>query len=225
MKSLSRHNKRTGRYISANIQVSYTAYRAENPYLGISTLSKTMVPPLHQSNVHIKRQLWVWRTQKCTRFLGAINALGFMARQITRFHAPRKQPRKEIWEISKLLETMVPPFHQSNVSINRQLWVWRNQKCNLLLGPINALGVTSRQITRFHATRIGPTMQIWEFSTLSKIMVPHLHQSNVYIKRQLWVWRAQKCNRFLLTINALGVTARQITRFHAPRTGPRMKIC
>ena len=36
---------------------------------------------------------------------------------------------------------------------------------------------------RFRAPRIGPSMQIWEFSTMSKAMVPSLHQSNVCIKR------------------------------------------
>ena len=58
-----------------------------------------------------------------------------------------------------------------------------NPKFNRLLGAINALGVTARQITLFRAPRIGPSMLIWEFSTLSKEMVPPLHQSNIYTKR------------------------------------------
>ena len=74
---------------------------------------------------------------------GAINVLGVTARLITRFLSPRTGPRMEIQETSKLLKTMVPPLHQTNVYINRQLWVWRAQNCNRLLGAINALGVTA----------------------------------------------------------------------------------
>ena len=55
MQSSSRCNIRTGRYCPGNNPVSCTAYMAENEILEFSTLSKTMVPPLHQSNVYIKR--------------------------------------------------------------------------------------------------------------------------------------------------------------------------
>ena len=85
-----------------------------------------------------------------------------------RFHAQRTGPRMEIWENYKLKKTMVPPLHQSNVYIKRQLWVWRTQKSNPFLGGINALGVTALQIIRFHAPRIQTGMQIWETSKLSK---------------------------------------------------------
>ena len=58
-----------------------------------------------------------------------------------------------------------------------------NPKMQSLFGAINALGVTIRQINRFLAFRIGTRIDIWENSNLSKAMVPHLHQSNVYTKR------------------------------------------
>ena len=58
-----------------------------------------------------------------------------------------------------------------------------NQKSNHFLGALNALGVTARHITRFHAPRTGPREEIWEISMLSKSVVPPLHQSNIYIKR------------------------------------------
>ena len=40
---------------------------------------------------------------------------------------------------------------------------------------------------------IGPRMEICETSALAISMVPHLHQSNGYIKRKLQAWRVQKC--------------------------------
>ena len=55
MRSLSRCNKRTGRYGPAK-------NRVHAPYIGpreeiwvISKLSKAMVPPLHETNVYMKR--------------------------------------------------------------------------------------------------------------------------------------------------------------------------
>ena len=113
MESLSRFNKRTGQI--TQIHAPRIGPRMET--WEFSKLSKTMVPPLHQGNVYIKMQLWVWRSQKYNRFLGAINSLQVTARQITRFHAPCIKPRMEIWENSKLSKTMVPPLHQSSVYI------------------------------------------------------------------------------------------------------------
>ena len=208
MQSVSHCNKRTGRYSPVDI----TRFRAlrRGPSMQIwefSTLSKAMVPPVHQSNVYIKRQLWVLRTQKWNCFLCAISAPGVMTQQITRFRAQCIGLSMQIWEFSTLSKAMITPLHQSNVYIKWQLWVWRTQTCNRFLGAINARGVTARQIPWFRASRIGPRMQIWEFWTLSKAMSPSLHQSKVYIKRQLWVWRTKKCNRVLGAINARGVKA------------------
>ena len=39
----------------------------------------------------------------------------------------------EILKISGLPIAMVPCLHQCNVYIVRKLWVWRAQKCNLLI--------------------------------------------------------------------------------------------
>ena len=57
------------------------------------------------------------------------------------------------------------------------------QKCNRILGAISAMGVTTRQITRYDASSLGPRLEIWENWKLSKTMVSLLHQSNVYLKR------------------------------------------
>ena len=43
-------------------------------------------------------------------------------------------------------------------------------------------------------------------------------------QKVVWVWRTQKCNRLFSGMNALGFTARKLTRLHAPRIGLRMQI-
>ena len=45
----------------------------------------------------------------------------------------------------------------------------------------------------FHRS-IGQAIEIFKISGLPNDMVPCLHQCNVYIKRKLLAWRAQKCN-------------------------------
>ena len=85
-------------------------------------------------------------------------------------------------------------------------------------------GIYGPEITRLHASRRRPIMEIWENSKLSKTMVPPMHQRNVYNKKWLWVWTTQKCNRFLGAINALNVTARKLTRFHAQRKSRECKF-
>ena len=43
----------------------------------------SMVPCLHQGNIHIKRKLRVWRDQKCIRQVGAITPLNCAGRHNT----------------------------------------------------------------------------------------------------------------------------------------------
>ena len=117
IKSPFRCKIRTGCYGPANNPASCTVYRTENENLGNSKLSKTMVPPLHQSNLYIKRYLWLRRTQKCNHLFCVINALGVRTGQITQFYATCRGQRMEIWECSAPSKTTVPPLHQSNVYI------------------------------------------------------------------------------------------------------------
>ena len=54
--------------------------------------------------------------------------------------------------------------------------------------------VRARKLPMFRTLRIGPAMKFAETSSEPIAMVPCLHQGNVYMKRKLRVWRAQKCN-------------------------------
>ena len=82
-----------------------------------------------------------------------------------------------------------------NIYIKRTQRVWRAQKCNLFrrvrkpYRPVRAYKLHS-----FVQRRIGPTMDFWGNSGVPIVMVPCLHQDNIYIKRKLRVWRAQKCD-------------------------------
>ena len=61
---------------------------------------------------------------------------------------------------------------------------------------------------------IWPRMEIRGSSGLSILMVPHLHQSNGYMKRKLRAWRVQKCITLVGTDTVLTSAGPQSTRFH-----------
>ena len=61
---------------------------------------------------------------------------------------------------------------------------------------------------------IGPRMEICETSALPIPMVPHLHQSNGYIKRKLRAWRVQKCIDLVGADTVLITAWPQNTPFH-----------
>ena len=62
-------------------------YRADNGICGNSGLPISMIPCLHQSNVHIKRKLRVCRAQKCNLLVGAKTVPTSMTLQTTPFGA------------------------------------------------------------------------------------------------------------------------------------------
>ena len=55
------------------------------------------------------------------------------------------------------------------------------------------LPMRGRKLLRFMGGSIGPRMEIFETSGIPIPVVPRLHQSNGYIRKQLRVWIAQKC--------------------------------
>ena len=69
-------------------------------------------------------------------------------------------------------------------------------------------------MVRFMGGSIGPRMEICETSVLPITMVTRLHQSNVCIKRNLRVWRVQKCIALLGEDTVLTSAVPQTTPFH-----------
>ena len=78
------------------------------------------------------------------------------------------------------------------------------------------LPLRGSKVPRFMGGSIGPRMEICETSALPIPMVPGLHQSNGYIKRNLRAWRVQ--------IPYLALRSRKLPRFIGG-IRPRMEIC
>ena len=72
---------------TANDPSQESQYRAENGNLRKSGLHLAMVPCLHQSNVYIKRKLWVWRVKKSIPLVGAKTSLTRPGQQTTTYQA------------------------------------------------------------------------------------------------------------------------------------------
>ena len=114
---------------------------------------------------------------------------------------------------------MVPCLHLSNVYIKRKLQVWRVQKCIPLVGANTVPTCSGLQLRHVKQASIRPRTEIWGNPGLPFAMVPFFHQSNVYIKRKLQVWRALKCIPLVAANTALTCTFRQTTPSHVSQYG------
>ena len=76
------------------------------------------------------------------------------------------------------------------------------------------LPVRGRKLPHFMGASIGPGMEICETSGLPIPTVPHLHQSNGYLKGKLRVGRAQKCIALVGAETILNSAGPQSTPFH-----------
>ena len=76
------------------------------------------------------------------------------------------------------------------------------------------LPLRGRKVPRLMGGSIRPRMEICESSALPIPMVPHLHQSNGYIKRKLRAWRVQKSIVLVGADTALTTAWKQSAPFH-----------
>ena len=115
-----------------------------------------MVPCLHQDNICIKREVRIWRDQKCIPLLSAKTPLTCASRQTT--PSQRTRYRAENANLSKLGGpfAMVSCLHQGNIYIKRKLRVWTDQKCIPLLGAQTAITCACRQTTPSQRNRYWP---------------------------------------------------------------------
>ena len=148
-----------------------------------------MVLSLHKSNVYIKKKLQVWIVRKSFPLLGAKTSLTCAGLQITPSQVSQCRAENGNLQKTGLSLAMVPRFHRSNVYIKRKLRVWRVQKWIPLVGGKTAPTCAGLQTTLSDVRQHSPDNGN---SGLLFAMVPCLHQSNVYIKRKLRVWRVQK---------------------------------
>ena len=144
-----------------------TIYRAGNGNMRNFGPTNPHGTALHQSNSYIKRNIRVWRAQKCIALFGAQTVLTSAGPQTTAFHGGSIGPRMEIIEISGLPIPMVPRLHHCNGYMQSKLWVWRAKKCIALVGAETVLTSAGPQTTRFqrgqdragngNMRNIGPT--------------------------------------------------------------------
>ena len=85
--------------------------------------------------------------------------------------------------------------------------------------------VRGPKINRYMGGRIGVMMEKRDISCTPIPMVPHLHQSNGYIKGKLRVWRAQKCIASSVHKTRFPFRGRKVPRYMWGGIGLRMEIC
>ena len=122
----------------------------------------------------------------------------------------------EIFGISGLPIAMAPCLHQCKVYIKRKLRVWRAQ--NAFSYPVQKphRPVPSCKLPVSCSAILGQQMEILGISGLPITMAPCLHQCKVYIKRKLWVWRAQ---------NAISYPVQKLHRLVPSCKLPRVMQC
>ena len=76
------------------------------------------------------------------------------------------------------------------------------------------LPVRGRKVPSFMVDRIRTRIEICGTSGLLIPMVPHLHESNGNIKRNLMAWRVQKCITLVGADTALTSAGPQSAPFH-----------
>ena len=123
-------------------------------------------------------------------------------------------PRMGRCNISGLPIPTVPRLHQTKVYMKMKLSVWRDQKCIGLDGAETVPTSAGPRTTPFHEWQYRADMEISNNSVLPIPMVSRLHQSNVYIKRKVSVWRAQKCIALVDAETVLTSAGLQTTLFH-----------
>ena len=90
---------------------------------------------------------------------------------------------------------------------------------------IQYLPVRDRKLLRVMRGNIGSRKQTCENSGRKIPMVPHLHQSNGYMKRKLRAWRVQKCISLVGADTVVTSAGPQTTRVMGGNIGSRNEIC
>ena len=106
---------------------------------------------------------------------------------------------------------MVLCLHQGNNYTQRKLQVCRDQKYIPLVGAKTILTCAGRQNTPSQGRRFRPRTESCVNWDAPIVMIPCLHQGNIYTKRKLRAWRDQKCILIVGAITPLTCAGRQNT--------------
>ena len=120
---------------------------------------------------------------------------------------------------------MLPCLHQGNIYIKRDLGVWRDQKFIPLVGAKTLLPVRAIKLPRLKGGGIGPRTETCVNLGGSMALLPSLHQGNIYIQRELGVWRDKKCIPLVGAKTPVPSTSRQTTPSQGRRNRTETETC
>ena len=106
---------------------------------------------------------------------------------------------------------MVACLQKGNIYIKRQPGVWRDQNCIPSVGAKTPLICAVRQINPSQGRRYRARTESCAYWGRYIALVPCLHQGNIYIKRELGVWRIQNCIPLVGAKTPLTCAGRQTT--------------
>ena len=180
-----------------------------------SGLPIPMLPHFHQSNVYIKRKLRLWRAQKCIALVDEETVFTSAGPQTTPFLGG--QYRAENGNMRNF-----GPTNPHATAFPPKQWLYQKEatgrKSSKMYCPTRCRNSTyqcgAAHYPFFIGGSIGSGMEICEISGPPISMVLRLHQSNVYIKRKLRVWRAQNCIALVRGRTPSTCTGLQTTLFH-----------
>ena len=171
-----------------------------------------MVPCLHQGNIYTKRNLRVWRDQKCIPLVGAINPHTCEGRSNTLSRG--RQYRAQNGKLGKLGRTcdhgtVFAPrkyLNQKEATCMERSEMYSAIRCN---NPTYLRGQLKYPVSREVVE--GPERKVWINRDGPVAMVPCLNQGNIYTKRKLRVWRDHKCIPLVGAITPLTCAGHQNT--------------
>ena len=190
-----RCNKRTYFVGPQTTPTHVRQYRAENGILGKSGATfhhGAVFAP--KQRLYLKRKLGLWRAKKCIPLVGAISGLTCAGPQTTLTHV--RQFSAENGILGKSGATFC---HGSVFAPKQEIY---QMEARAMESPKMYSSRQCNKRTYLCGSAFAPKQYLGQKVAVGK--------------------ENPKYNRLIGAINALGVTARQITRFHAPCIGPRM---
>ena len=156
----------------------------------------------------------MWRAEKCIVLVGAETVLTTTGPQTTPFHF--WQYRADNGNMRYLGPTNP---HGTAFASNQCLYLKRatsmeSSKMHCTSRCRNSIYQCGAANYPDYGGSIGPRMKICETSGLPISMVQRFHQSNCYIKRNLQVWRVEKCIALVGAQTVLTSAGTQTTPFH-----------
>ena len=159
-----------------------------------------MVPCLHQGNIYTKRQLRGWRDEKCIPLVGDLTTITCAGRKSTQSQG--RKYRAQNGKLRKLGRTYRhgTVFSPRQYLYQKNLRVWRDQKCIPLVGAKTILTCAGRQSTqsrliryRAKTVKLRKLGETYRFGT---VFAPrqYLYQKEATGMERPEMYSARRCN-------------------------------